>query len=293
MPLNKVTSFVQTASSIASSAAQTVGTIADGVNNLRTNGFGSLLRSRNLPPGGEAGRKSSVSPAEFHSGAERDWRVRLSLPKGYETSDLIGPLVETNGLVFPYTPQITITHSSDYQSMEPIHNNYPFLSYQKSSVEQMTIVGDFFVEDSVEARYWVGAVHFLRSVTKMRYGGDSLDTGAPPPVLKLNGYGDYVFKNVPVVVKNFTMDLPKDVDYIATGLAQNKYGTTGGSEQSRLLAAQEEGFEDAPRSGVAWAPVRSVFTVTVQPLYSRQQVREFSLEKFVKGDYVFNGKGFI
>lgn len=177
--------------------------------------------------------------------------------------------------------------------MEPIHNNYPFLSYQKSSIENISITGDFFVEDSNEARYWIGMVHFLRSVTKMRYGGESLDTGAPPPVLKLNGYGDYVFKNVPVVVKNFTMDLPKDVDYIATGLAQGKYGTTGGSEQSRLLAAQEEGFEDAPQTGVAWAPVKSTITIIVQPLYSRQQVREFSLEKFVKGDYVFNGKGFI
>ena len=33
-----------------------------------------------------------------------------------------------------------------------------------------------------------------------------------------NGYGDYTFNNVPVIVTNFQFDLKKDVDYISTGL---------------------------------------------------------------------------
>jgi hypothetical protein len=49
--------------------------------------------------------------------------------------------------------------------------------------------------------------------------------------------------------------------------------------------------------GVAWAPVKSTITVTVQPLYSREQVRNFSLDRFIKGDYVLgsgnNKSGFI
>ena len=58
--------------------------------------------------------------------------------------------------------------------------------------------GDFFIQNGVEANYWVGAMHYLRSCTKMFYGGDASEIGAPPPVVKLNGYGDFVFNDVPL-----------------------------------------------------------------------------------------------
>ena len=45
--------------------------------------------------------------------------------------------------------------------------------------------------------------------------------------------------------------------------------------------------------GVTWVPVRSTINVTVQPLYSREQVRQFSLDSFVKGEYVFKGSGYL
>ena len=50
--------------------------------------------------------------------------------------------------------------------------------------------------------------------------------GNPPPVILLNGYGDYVFKNIPVVVKSFSIELPQDVNYIATTVG--KTSTTSG-----------------------------------------------------------------
>jgi hypothetical protein len=98
----------------------------------------------------------------------------------------------------------------------------------------------------------------------MAYGASS-NQGSPPPVIKLNGYGDYVFKNVPVVVTMFSVDLPNDVDYIQVGLGENG----------------------------SWVPVRSQMSVTVQPIYSRKSVTQFSLDAFVNGSYVVNGKGFI
>jgi hypothetical protein len=76
------------------------------------------------------------------------------------------PLSETNGFVFPFTPTIMMQHSATYQPMTPVHNNYPFLSYENSKVDAMTITGQFFCEDSVEAAYWIAAVHYLKSVTK-------------------------------------------------------------------------------------------------------------------------------
>ena len=285
-------SFISGARSIAGSAANTLGTITNTVNTLKTQGFGAALRSVNLLPGGEAGRNSNPAAAIFSSSASRDWRVRLSLPTNpaYRSSSIMRPLIETNGMVFPYTPSISIAHSATYQPMTPVHNNYPFLSYENSKVDAMTITGQFFCEDAVEAAYWVAAVHFLKSVTKMAFGTDT-NAGAPPPVLKLNGYGDYIFKDVPVVVTNFTIELPNDVDYISTGLSANAPGNI--NKVSSAVAAVTGIQLPLPSlgQGVAWAPVKSQFTVIVQPLYSREQVRNFSLDKFIKGDYVLGSGG--
>jgi len=79
----------------------------------------------------------------------------------------------------------------------------------------------FYVEDAVQAQYWLAAVHYFRSVTKMYTGDTGQTSGNPPPIVLLNGYGDYVFKNIPVVVKGFSLELPQDVNYIATTAGQN------------------------------------------------------------------------
>jgi hypothetical protein len=286
MPLN-TSNFLSSARNIAGTVAGTAGTIVNTVNTLKTQGFGAALRSINLLPGGETGSSSSPTTATF-KGFSRDWRVRLSLPNNpaYMSSIIMSPLKETNGLVFPYTPAIQIVHSATYQPMSPVHNNYPFLSYENSKVDAMTITAPFYCEDAREAQYWVACMHYLKSVTKMSFGADST-AGAPPPVVKLNGYGDYVFNNVPVVVTSFTMDLPNESDYISTGLS----GSTASGATGLLKNLTGVDVSAFTAQGVAWAPVKSTITVTVQPLYTRQQVRNFSLDKFVKGDYVIGTSG--
>lgn len=295
MPLD-LNDFVSGARSIAGSVAGTLGTIGNTVNTLKTEGFGAALRSVNLLPGGETGMSSNPASAIFSSSASRDWRVRLSLPSNpaYKSSSIMRPLLETNGMVFPFTPAIQMQHSATYQFMSPVHNNYPFLSYENSKVDAMTITGSFFCEDAVEAAYWIAAVHYLKSVTKMAFGADT-NAGAPPPVVKLNGYGDYVFKDVPVVITNFNVEMPNDCDYISTGLSAGAPAAGVVSKVASAVGINLPGSSVA--QGVAWAPVKSTITVTVQPLYSREQVRNFSLDKFIKGDYVLgsgnNKSGFI
>ena len=147
----------------------------------------------------------------------------------------------------------------------------------------MTITGEFFVQTSAEGTYWVSMLHYLRSVTKMFYGEGEFQ-GAPPPVIKLNGYGDYVFKNVPVVVTMFTLDMPTEIDYIAVDL----------SDMGALAEATKGATDTANIKGtVAYVPVQSQVTVTVQPIYSRTDVQGFSLSDFVNGEYVTQEKGFI
>ena len=81
--------------------------------------------------------------------------------------------------------------------------------------------------------------------------GQSEDQGNPPPVCRLNGYGKHVFNNVPVLITNFTTDMPADVDYIECNVNGN----------------------------VDYVPTQSIFTVTVVPNYARSAHSKFSLQR--------------
>ncbi len=220
------------------------------------------------------------------SGEELDWRVSLSIPQQIQDiiknqKSLLDPLKATgNKLVFPYTPTVLVGQSANWNPMQPVHTNYPFYAYENSRVDQMTITAHFYVQNEIEARYWVAAVHYLRSMTKMSYGL-SPNKGAPPPVVRLNGYGDYTFKDVPVIIQNFTFDLKEDVDYISTRLSSEESGTADG-----LSSVSSKG------GTYAWAPTESLLTIGVVPQYSRTRQAQFDLADFVKNGGT-KGSGFI
>lgn len=220
--------------------------------------------------------KLKVETGARVAGESNDWRVRLSLPADFASDTVLKPLVETSGLVFPYTPTILIQHTANYDSLHPIHSNYPFPAYQNSQIEDLVITGDFFCENAKDAQYWTAMLHYLRAATKMNYGKDK-NAGSPPPIVKLNGYGDFVFPNVPVLIRNFTVDLPADVDYIKTAVTSEV--ATDGPNTAEIAKGVKFG----------WAPVQSQVAVTVTPVYSRAKVSQFSLSSFVKGDYIGSG----
>ena len=277
MPIN-LNSFVQGASQLGSTlggrAGQALQQGASLIGNIQK--FGSVV-SNVLKPGAQPQSGVQSASAKFAGTDAKDWRVTLSIPGGsYAESKILKPLVDNGKFIFPFTPQINLSHQANYSAMDPIHNNYSFASYENSKLDKINIVGDFYCENSNDASYWIASVHFFRSVTKMYFGQNTENAGAPPPVLKLNGYGDFVFNNVPVVVTNFSIDMPKDVDYIP----------------SKFVGNQTVEGADFDMDGVGYAPVRSSLTITLQPVYSREAVRNFNLQDFVKGNYIFD-KGFI
>ena len=279
--LNRIGSVVQ--SNVKNFASDIEGKAKSFGNNLVNNalenalggGAASILKSLLGGPSSQPSLNNAV--AAKVKGADNDWRVRLSIPSTMDKTEILKPLDETNGLVFPYTPTILIQHSANYDAMQPTHSNYPFPAYQNSQIDDIVITGDFFCENAVDAQYWVATLHYLRSVTKMAYG-QSTNAGSPPPLVFLNGYGDFVFPNVPVIIKTFSVDLPSDVDYIKTQAEGEVTKIDGGTSV--------DGFYEG------WAPVQSQVMVTVQPVYSRARTSQFSLDKFVNGDYLDNG-GFI
>ena len=212
----------------------------------------------------------------------RDWRVKLTLPHDSDlrntffTSDLMSPLSETGGIVFPLTPTVLLQHQASYNPLALTHSNYPFYAYQHSEVSSFTCIGEFPVQNFEDARHWVATLHFLRSVSKMFFGSGA-NQGNPPPILKFNGYGDHVLKNVPVVVTNFTVELTNGVDYISTKDGQfNREGIDRGFG---------DGIDDdvLGTKNTSWAPAMSMFNVQLQPVYSRESVKNFNMKDFVDG----------
>lgn len=243
--LSSIGSVAKTLGSGASSVLSSVGTvgkIAGALNNLSNPAaLVSALRGINLPSGGNTGSTVFNAGAQFSgSDAGNDWRVRLSIPTTpiYTNSPILQPLKKAGGLVFPYTPTVSITHTAVYGDEPITHQNYSFIYYQNSRASDININGAFHVEDSIQAQYWIAVIHYLRSVTKM-FTGDLGDiSGNPPPLVFLNGYGDFVFKNIPVIVKSFTVDLPADVNYIATSAGQegstSQFGQGSGAGSSTI-----------------------------------------------------------
>lgn len=232
----------------------------------QTGGFGSSINNRTLS-------RAIISSNNAVSDAS-DWRVSISVPDVLlNQGDILAPLRETSGssafntgnrMIFPFNPTVLLSHTANYADISPTHTNHPFYAYENSKVDNITITGEFFQENENDAKYWIACLHFLRSATKMFYG-NSTPLGNPPVVCRLNGYGKHIMNDIPVVITNFTTDLPVDVDYIQC--------TINGL--------------------VNYVPTQSAITVTLQPQYARRSMSGFSLNEYVRGGHIDGPEGFV
>jgi len=262
---NEISSLASkfTGGNLAGGAQAIAGKIAEAAGAL--NDFLSLKRGAGLPKGGELFQTSGAG-IEVLPQTGADWRVRIacdwSLFPGNPQFEL---LQKSQGAVFPILPDITFSTKANYTQIDPIHNNYPFQAYKNSQIDEIMISGTFIVEDETQAAYWIAMTTFFKTMTKMFFG-QGANVGAPPPVCRLTGYGASVFDNVPVVVKSFSVDLSSDVQYKRC----NAFGTN------------------------TWVPIESSVNVTVQPVYNRRNLRQFSLTDYAKGNLKTpSGKGYL
>ena len=193
--------------------------VANSLNPAATRQFFSGL------PGGATRKVGNITRQVSFSGlgANDDWRVRIKVPalSAFKLEGILAPLKSTNGVLFPYTPDLQMSHTADYEAIHPVHTNYVSWAYKNSKVDTITVGGDFTASTPLEASYVLAVIHFFKSVTKMYYGQDGNPTaGSPPPILLLKGYGNDLFNDVPVVVTSFSTTLPKDIDYISAPMAQ-------------------------------------------------------------------------
>jgi hypothetical protein len=239
-----------------------------------------------------------------------DWRARLSLapnanylykvPKGQ--AGILAPLQATDGVIFPYTPGISVTYSAGYDASELIHSNYKVYQYKGSSVDTVSITADFTAQDTPEANYMLAVIHFFRSVTKMFYGQDqNPNNGVPPPLCYLSGFGAYTFDAHPLVVTNFTYSTPTDVDYIRAGSQTNQPGVNVAQQNNILnsfvpsvlrtamngLAPKIPNFSTQNsliNSDATYVPTKLQLQITCIPIVTRNDIsNKFSLKEYATG----------
>jgi hypothetical protein len=197
-----------------------------------------------------------------------DWRVRISVLQTsgilYWDSNpgILQPLLQTDGVIFPYVPNLTVSHSAKYGTQPLTHTNYSSYFYEASEVAAITINADFTVQNTQEAMYFLAALYFFRASTKMFYGASEQYQGSPPPIVFLNGYGSHYLPNISCVTTSFSHTMPPEVDYIEV--------TIGGSGTTRV-------------------PTSSTFNLTLQPVLSRAKQREFNHAAFARGTLITGG----
>ena len=229
-----------------------------------------------------------------------DWRVRLSLAPGANylykvdtgAAGILNPLQETEGVIFPYTPAISVAYAANYTPFDPTHSNYKIYQYTNSSVDAFSITCDFTAQDTTEANYLLAVIHFFKSITKMFYGKDqNPKPGTPPPLCYLSGLGEFQFDNHPLAITGFTYSLPIDVDYIRA-LPQP---ATSGAGQSTSESTQRLVTSGASTSPPKWStgsstgkptyvPTKMQISITAHPIVSRNNIsNKFSLKEYATG----------
>ena len=277
-------------------------------------GSASRLLGAGLNPGGLPFAKTGFSGSSVQfSNSGQDWRVKVSVAPGsgvlYDmpSAGIMEPIKRTNGVIFPYSPSLTISHQARYNSQPLTHSNYNNYFYEGSEVQAIQITADFTVQNLTEAAYFLGALYFFRAATKMFYGESGKYQGAPPPIVYLDGYGKHYLPHVPCIVTGFSHTMPPDVDYLETSVSVggtsnsspvNQFGAPAGGTPFTPPLPTLSGNPSTPTAGASSSgsyptrvPTSSQFTVTLQPVYSRASQRAFNAESFARGELL--GKGYL
>ena len=250
-------------------------------------GQARLALSGLLKGGSKNGAKGLTPSVKFQAEGS-DWRVKISLADAakyfYKDANpgILQPLISTGGVIYPYTPQISVTHAAKYGSQNLTHSNYTNYFYEGSEVQAINVTGEFTVQTEEEGRYVLACIQFFRASTKMFFGTGQ-NVGAPPPMVFLNGYGSYYFPNVPCVVTSFQHTMGQDVDYMNVPVGGTMINDVDNGGGISMIGG-----------GYARMPTISTLAVTLQPIYTRRNLHDkFALDKFARGDLIKGNGGFI
>jgi peptidoglycan hydrolase-like protein with peptidoglycan-binding domain len=285
---------LQTALSAYQRALSTGGDVGSALGTLQT----QIQSLYFLPDTGPA----PSAPQNIDDTAGR--RVRLRAKPGATdrvyggAGGLMYRLIETNGMVFPYQPAITYQQDVTYTPMELVHTNQDFHSYTRTPALKLSVDGQFTVQSQKEGLYAMACIHFLRSSTKMWFGGSGGGIaeqyqGTPPPVLLFDAYGEYMFNALPVIITQFSVTLPNDVDYVPVKINSTvngeNYSPPPNEIYTVLSTINETSVRRSATDGYAWLP--ALFNIQVQLMVQNtpRRLRAFDLSQFRDGSLLRGG----
>lgn len=295
-----------------------------GIEITKNNILGTILASpvSAVASSVDAVRRSAVNQATRLTREQEDWRVRLQLAPSanylYNVAtkdDLLYPLKGTNGVIFPYTPVINSAYRANYDPADLTHVNYKQFFYRNSSIDEISIQAEFTAQDTTEANYMLAVIHFFRTVTKMFYGQDGKgggpSAGTPPPLCYLSGYGQFQYSDHPLLISQFTYNLPNDVDYIRAGSTSQWAGqnisayapkpsakSSGGGALAKITSFLRRSSNNLNKGGMsadpAWnslsspqatyVPTKIQLSLTCLPVVTRNDIsNNFSVEQYATG----------
>ena len=271
---------------------------------------GNQGASRGLSAPLENTRSKATQQDVSNFQAKPDWRVRLSLAPGAtylykdKSPGILEPLAATDGVIFPYTPAISVQYSASYDPAELTHSNYKFFTYRGSAVDSINITCDFTAQDTFEANYLLAVIHFFRSVTKMFYGQDqNPKIGTPPPLCYLSGLGAFQFDAHPLAITSFNYSLPTEVDYIRAGSTPTPAGVSKAPANIPInsnsvsgnragaaglvpggLTAPPQFTPPAGSREVTYVPTKMQISIQAVPIVTRNDIsNKFSLKEYATG----------
>lgn len=222
---------------------------------------------------------------------QQDYRAKLQPKVGgrfdvlgpADSSNILFPLHQTAGVVFPYTPTITTGSVAEYDQTPFTHTNYGYNAYVRSYPKPISITAEFTAQSNDEAIYLLAVMSFFRTITKSFFGINPYNkAGTPPPVLNFNYLGTYQFNNVPVIVKDFSYILDASIDYVPVD-------TTNASLYSGNMGVS---LPQTANGGYTYVPTHITVTVELDTQYVPINTRnEFNLDEFRTGR-LYN-KGYI
>lgn len=198
------------------------------------------------------------------------------------------PLKITNGLIWPFTPNITFQREINYQPVEMTHTIQNYQYYSGARSPRITVGGEFTAQNMWEAAYLFAVIHFLRVVGLQEFGDivrterDNIEPGLPPPILLFSAYGNFMFNDIPVIVETFNIQLPNNVDYVPVYFG-------GDRDAVRIEGRASRGDNEV---GQAWVPAQISIDVTLAKQRPPQDYRrEFDLTDFKNGSLLGGRKG--
>ena len=227
--------------------------------------------------GGSDGAQESAG--SNRKASHSDYRARLQLYKknaetffDHKNKNVLTPLIANRGVVFPYTPNIFLSRSANYGSMDFKGANFPVYTYMNSSPPMLPLICQFTATTKEEGRYMLAAWRFFNILTQSDFGEQAVNqkkAGSPPPVLQFSYLGPFGFDRVPVLMTDFNVIIGNNVDMVPV-----EHPVSADFTQASAFGDKE----------VTFMPIEVEFTINMVPQYSPRRVRkDFNLDSMRQG----------